>query len=76
MTDRLTDDEIKALRVQVLGYHSLRDVLRALDEIEERRREDEDDAARLFRIMAKVGKAVSDMDRDISLQLKRKDGGA
>lgn len=51
MTDRLTDAEIKALRVQVLGYHSLRDVLRALDEIEERRRAD-DNTEKLRRFFA------------------------
>lgn len=40
MTQRLTDDEIRELRTQVLGFHSLRNVIRALDEIEERRRID------------------------------------
>jgi|688.fasta_scaffold820507_2 hypothetical protein len=37
MTQRLTDDEIRELRTQVLGFHSLRNVIRLLDEIEENR---------------------------------------
>lgn len=45
MTDWLSADEVKALREQVLGFHTLladtrRLVIRALDEIEERRRVD------------------------------------
>ena len=54
MTDWLSADEVKALREQVLGFHTLladtrRLVIRALDEIEERRRVEQDSVGDLVR---------------------------